>query len=612
MIDQTLILDVISNTLVIAMPPEEVLQLEAQISVITPDQIALLEGIRSDSESARDLSKQYSIDSLNSANDSEDSEILSRQYMETTKYHKDDTIEIFKQTDQLYQDTDRLHSQTKTLHSQTSDLRNQTQNLHDQTEALHDQTSGLTDDSAESAAASESSRQASDAAADAAKISETSSKTSAAESLVSENNSKASEIAADNSAGESAISAIDSAGSAVSSETSSKASKASADASAISQAEALNSQNAAKTSETNSKASETKADESKQATAGSEQAALSSEKKADEHRASSEQSNQSSISAKNQSEDARDQSVTAQKSSESARDLAKQWASNPEDSPVTGDDYSALHWSAVAKRYADSMTNGMYFAGCWDLTDGFPPEPDDSRVPWYRLTESNTELFSECKKGDQLIWDVIKKEWFVIDTSDKVWSVNGKLGDVSLSASDVGARPVSYVPTWSEVTSKPTTFPPSSHSHSWSSVTDKPSTFPPSSHNHDSTYAALSHSHSNYVPTSRTINSKALTGNITLSASDVKARADSWKPAWNDVSSKPSQATRWPTYAEVTSKPTTFPPSSHTHTISNISSLQSSLDGKEPKLDSDRKRKITISTSDPSGGSDGDIWFKVE
>ena len=40
-------------------------------------------------------------------------------------------------------------------------------------------------------------------------------------------------------------------------------------------------------------------------------------------------------------------------------------------------------------------------------------------------------------------------------------------------------------------------------------------------------YAAADHTHSNYVPTSRTVNSKALTSNITLSASDVGAAASS-------------------------------------------------------------------------------------
>ncbi|HPC25664.1 MAG TPA: hypothetical protein PLQ59_09140, partial [Fervidobacterium sp.] len=30
----------------------------------------------------------------------------------------------------------------------------------------------------------------------------------------------------------------------------------------------------------------------------------------------------------------------------------------------------------------------------------------------------------------------------------------------------------------------------------------------------------------------------------------------------------------------------------------------------DPRLESDKTRKITISESDPSGGSDGDIWIK--
>jgi hypothetical protein len=51
--------------------------------------------------------------------------------------------------------------------------------------------------------------------------------------------------------------------------------------------------------------------------------------------------------------------------------------------------------------------------------------------------------------------------------------------------------------------------------------------------------------------------------------------------------------------------------SSHTHTIANVSGLQTALNGKEPTLDTDRKRKITISTSNPSGGADGDIWIKI-
>lgn len=53
-------------------------------------------------------------------------------------------------------------------------------------------------------------------------------------------------------------------------------------------------------------------------------------------------------------------------------------------------------------------------------------------------------------------------------------------------------------------------------------------------------------------------------------AADVGAHPASWKPTWNDVASKPAQATRWPSWGEVTGKPSTMPPSSHTHPWSQI------------------------------------------
>lgn len=50
--------------------------------------------------------------------------------------------------------------------------------------------------------------------------------------------------------------------------------------------------------------------------------------------------------------------------------------------------------------------------------------------------------------------------------------------------------------------------------------------------------------------------------------------------AWNLLSGVPVYATRWPTWEEVSGKPTTFTPAEHTHTIANVSGLQSALDGK--------------------------------
>ena len=86
--------------------------------------------------------------------------------------------------------------------------------------------------------------------------------------------------------------------------------------------------------------------------------------------------------------------------------------------------------------------------------------------------------------------------WVKLTTPDApVQSVNGQTGTVNLNAANVGARPSSYVPAWSEVTSKPATFPPTigttaatakagNYVPAWSEVTGKPATFPPAAHTH--------------------------------------------------------------------------------------------------------------------------------
>ena len=46
--------------------------------------------------------------------------------------------------------------------------------------------------------------------------------------------------------------------------------------------------------------------------------------------------------------------------------------------------------------------------------------------------------------------------------------------------------------------------------------------------------------------------------------------------AWGNITGVPATATRWPSWSEVTNKPSTFTPSSHTHPLSDISDLQAS------------------------------------
>ena len=39
---------------------------------------------------------------------------------------------------------------------------------------------------------------------------------------------------------------------------------------------------------------------------------------------------------------------------------------------------------------------------------------------------------------------------------------------------------------------------------------------------------------------------------------------------WGEIDGKPATATRWPAFSEVTDKPSTYPPDSHAHTLSQI------------------------------------------
>jgi hypothetical protein len=70
---------------------------------------------------------------------------------------------------------------------------------------------------------------------------------------------------------------------------------------------------------------------------------------------------------------------------------------------------------------------------------------------------------------------------------------------------DLFYRPISYVPSWSEIIDKPLTYSPAAHSHTLSNITDLsaltldyskllnvPSSFNPAAHNHDSDYLKLS------------------------------------------------------------------------------------------------------------------------
>jgi hypothetical protein len=109
---------------------------------------------------------------------------------------------------------------------------------------------------------------------------------------------------------------------------------------------------------------------------------------------------------------------------------------------------------------------------------------------------------------------------------------------------------------WGDITGKPLTFNPSSHSHSWSEITSKPTEFTPSAHSHD--WAEITGKPSTFTPATHS-------------------------HAWADITGKPTTFTpsaHTHLWADITDKPTTFTPATHSHATSDVTGLDTALAGK--------------------------------
>lgn len=149
---------------------------------------------------------------------------------------------------------------------------------------------------------------------------------------------------------------------------------------------------------------------------------------------------------------------------------------------------------------------GLSFHGAWNPLTNSPQLINGTGTVghFYKASHEGTYNFGNGDfhflVGDWVIY--AGGTWQRIGVSETVTAVNGKIGNIVLTAADVGALPADHT---APVTS---------------------------------------------------VNGK--NGDVVLSAADVGAKPDSYAPAWADVSGKPTTATRWPTYAEVTGKPRNY------------------------------------------------------
>ncbi len=169
---------------------------------------------------------------------------------------------------------------------------------------------------------------------------------------------------------------------------------------------------------------------------------------------------------------------------------------------------------------------------------------------WQFFYDNTGKIFYRYKE-DGNAWS---SNWYQVYSSQyKPTKADVNLGNVDNTSDE--AKPVSTAtlaaldgksdtghthpnPSWADVTSKPTTFTPSEHDHdtdyraitwvpSWADVTSKPTTFTPSEHDHDDLYYTENE-------TNILLGGKSDTGHT------HPYRPVTWVPSWADVTSKPT------------------------------------------------------------------------
>ena len=125
----------------------------------------------------------------------------------------------------------------------------------------------------------------------------------------------------------------------------------------------------------------------------------------------------SAAAAAKQSEVAAGASETAAKTSENK---ARRWASDPLNTLVESDEYSAKHWALKAETFAQTVSSALLFKGEWDASTGaHPTDPADNHPEFYIVTKAGQVSGVDYSVGDNIVWSPTKKLWFRIDNSDR-------------------------------------------------------------------------------------------------------------------------------------------------------------------------------------------------
>lgn len=207
----------------------------------------------------------------------------------------------------------------------------------------------------------------------------------------------------------------------------------SADASATSAQESAESAAGSAQSATASDASATASEASR---VGSDSRATASAASASESARQAIASAASAVTAANEADDSAASASTALIAlgdAQSSRDLAHAWATNLEDQPVVDGEFSAMHWAKKAQSFA---TGSLVYLGAWDASSDTLPD-GAKKGAFYKIVGTGTVDGVTYRNGDNIVHN--GAGWDLIDNTETVTAVAGKVGNVALNIDDIAA-----------------------------------------------------------------------------------------------------------------------------------------------------------------------------
>ncbi|SKB50757.1 tail fiber domain-containing protein [Luteibacter sp. 22Crub2.1] len=114
-----------------------------------------------------------------------------------------------------------------------------------------------------------------------------------------------------------------------------------------------------------------------------------------------------------------------------ARDLAQAWATSPENTEVASGGFSAMHWAIKAQQFA---TGSLVYLGSWDASGNALPS-GAKKGAFYKISGQGTVNGVTYRVGDNIVHN--GTDWDLIDNTESVTAVAGKVGNVTLNITDI-------------------------------------------------------------------------------------------------------------------------------------------------------------------------------